>query len=253
MKKRIYICVYTILILLMSGLLFKYFYNEKQITAYDRGDYSVYFDVLKYVNFPQGYLPYYNNGNVYYQQKQYGKAADMYREALKRNAPHPKECSIRINLALAMLYGLGDDYASPEKRDESLTVLYEARELLLEENCATDEESGHSKEAQKLKDEIDQIIDELENPPPDPPPQSDSDDPNGGGSGQDQNDNQNNDNNDDNENQGGGSSSDEKDEEQQLMDELLERQEENYKEREEGMQSAGEMGDWSFNYDDEIW
>ena len=234
MKKplKIFLIIFYVLTaLVLFKLLFTYFYNERKIDKYNKGDYDSYFDLLTNFNFPEPYKVYYNNGNVYYKQGEYGKAADHYREALKKNPDHPDECSIRVNLALSLLYSLGDDYAIPENKEESLSVLKEARDILLEEECASDEKDGHSKEAQKLKEEIDDLIKELEEKNP---PRDQNDDSQGGNNNQDnQNQNENNENNENEE------------QEKSLRDQLMEMQQYNYQERQKGLESDREMDDFS--------
>ena len=167
MKKRIIICLYTIAFIILAKLLFTYFYNENLNKKYESGDYNSFYDMLTYVNYPESYKAYYNNANVYYRREDYGKAADLYRQALQAKPKHKKgnmdECLVRINLALSMVKGLGEDYAIPEKREESISVLLEARDVLLENGCATEADDGHSAKAEKLKKEIERLIDELEN------------------------------------------------------------------------------------------
>ena len=69
---------------------------------------------------------------------------------------------MRINLALAMIKNMGKDYDSEEKVESSLETLKEARNILLENNCATENGDGHNETAEELKEEIDEMIEELE-------------------------------------------------------------------------------------------
>ena len=64
-------------------------------------------------------------------------------------------------MALSILGGLGADYKNPENIDKSLEILYRARGVLLEDDCANDEGTGHSKKAERLKRDIDAAIEEL--------------------------------------------------------------------------------------------
>ena len=107
------------------------------------------------------YIVHYNNGNRYYRQYSYGKAIEQYGKALEQVIPEGKECRIRINLALAMLGLLGPDYAQPEQIENSIMVLEEARWELLAQDCATDAGTGHSEEAEQLKEEIDKMLKQL--------------------------------------------------------------------------------------------
>lgn len=108
------------------------------------------------------YLFLYNIGNSYFKNADYERAATTYEKALNANPPQKKECSIRINLALSMIHGLGEDYAAPDCIANSIEVLKNAREVLLKENCATAAGDGHSDTAQQLKEELDRLIEQLE-------------------------------------------------------------------------------------------
>lgn len=107
------------------------------------------------------YIVHYNNGNRYYRQYSYGRAIDQYEKALEQVIPEGKECRIRINLALAMLELLSPDYAQPEQIDNSIMILEEARGELLAQECATEAGTGHSAEAEQLKKEIDEMLEQL--------------------------------------------------------------------------------------------
>ena len=101
-------------------------------------------------------------GNIHYQNKEYDYAIEEYQTALDLNPSQERECSVRINLALAMIKTLCEDYANEEKLEASIAKLKEARGILLEDGCATDDGDGHNETAEQLKREIDQLIDELE-------------------------------------------------------------------------------------------
>ncbi len=109
------------------------------------------------------YIFYYNNGNSHYRKRDYTAAIESYEKALEANPPEQKECSIRINMALAIIYNIDSDYAKPDKIEDTIETLKQARDVLLEEDCATQKGDGHSETAEQLKDEIDAIIEDLEN------------------------------------------------------------------------------------------
>ena len=143
-------------------LAFSYIYNECLIDKYNDNDYSSDTDPLLFCNWVQPYLAHYNMGNIHYQNKEYDYAIEEYQTALDLNPSQERECSVRINLALAMIKTLGEDYANEEKLEASIAKLKEARGILLEDGCATDDGDGHNETAEQLKREIDQLIDELE-------------------------------------------------------------------------------------------
>ncbi|MBQ2744076.1 MAG: tetratricopeptide repeat protein [Lachnospiraceae bacterium] len=162
MKKKIIACVYLIMLIVCIKLAFSYIYNECLIDKYNDNDYSSDTDPLLFCNWVQPYLAHYNMGNIHYQNKEYDYAIEEYQTALDLNPSQERECSVRINLALAMIKTLGEDYANEEKLEASIAKLKEARGILLEDGCATDDGDGHNETAEQLKREIDQLIDELE-------------------------------------------------------------------------------------------
>lgn len=107
------------------------------------------------------YVIHYNLGNMYDREYSYASAIKQYEKALEKNIPEGKECRIRINLALAMMDTLGTDFARPDQVDNSIMILKGAKNQLLADNCATEEETGHSAEAEQLKKEIDAILEQL--------------------------------------------------------------------------------------------
>ncbi|MBQ9233758.1 MAG: tetratricopeptide repeat protein, partial [Lachnospiraceae bacterium] len=124
--------------------------------------YSGNANALTFANVYQSYIAHYNRGNIFYNQKNYDEAIKEYNKALDCHIPEKKECSVRINLALSIIGKIPSEYDSPDNIDSTLATLREAREVLLPDDCANDEGTGHSKEAEKLKKEIDDLIEELE-------------------------------------------------------------------------------------------
>ncbi len=161
--KIIAIIIGVVLFLFFGLLTFNYFYNEFTISKYEEHDYSYDVDLLTNTAIIQPYLAYYNNGNIHYQNGEYQEAIEDYKEALEHNPPHEdEECDIRVNLALAVIATLPEDYAALENIDQSIETLEEARDYLLEEDCAMEAEDGHDEDAQQLKEEIDELIKQLE-------------------------------------------------------------------------------------------
>ena len=141
--------------------------NHSFVRAYDTAQYKTKSEEkLLYLNFPESYLPYYNLGNVCYEKKEYDKAVGYYQKALKLYPQPDRECSIRINLALALCNTIDFyDLDSQEKIDTALFILYKARDVLLENGWAVEEgENYRDKDAQQLKEDIDKMIDKLKNP-----------------------------------------------------------------------------------------
>lgn len=171
---------------------------------------------IKDLQYPDGYITNYNLGNYYYHKKKYDKAATYYNTALSW-APLDKEkdCNIRINLVLSNLNQMDFEKieASDDKTD-AINQLHTLRNILTENGCACQEKgqaTGHSKDAEKLKKDIDDELDKLE------------DNPN-----EDQNQDQNQDNQDQQDNEDKNDSSDNK-----LEQKLNQQKSDNNKDRRE--------------------
>ena len=141
--------------------------NRTFVKNYNSGTYDGELEEkLLFLNFPQSYIPYYNLGNTSYKNLCYTEAVGYYNEALKMHPPAVKECSIRINLALALCNTIDfTDITSQDKIDMALFVLYQARDVLLENGWAVNEGDNYrDKDAQQLKEDIDKMIEKLKNP-----------------------------------------------------------------------------------------
>ncbi len=167
---RAYFIGFMGLVLLVAAILTgrRLILNHSYVKAYEKGDYKTEMEEsLLTMNFPEGYVPYYNLGNAAYRYGDYNSAISYYTKALENYPPEGRDCKIRINLALALCDTI-DFYHldTQEKVDTALFILYKARDVLLEKGCATDEEgqTGHDADAQKLKEDIDEMIKKLENP-----------------------------------------------------------------------------------------
>jgi tetratricopeptide (TPR) repeat protein len=115
-------------------------------------------------NIPDGYVPLYNLGNAYYKDGDYEQAAAFYYTALEYDPPEiDEECKIRINLALALLHQIDfNDLDTQQKVDRAITHLNGARGVLTEHGCANPEDDkGHSEDAEKLKKDIDEMLEKL--------------------------------------------------------------------------------------------
>lgn len=126
------------------------------------------------------YVMNYNLGNANYKNKDYSKAQIYYEKCLEFELPKQKECSVRINLTMTKIMQIDfntvdtgyeafkndeevDKEALIKKIDGVIDQLKADREILTEKNCAgAEDDKGHSKEAETLKKDIDDKIEELE-------------------------------------------------------------------------------------------
>ncbi len=164
----LYILVFAGLVLLIVSLFMgvRLIRNHSYVSAYEKGEYRTeQEEKLLKMNFPESFVPYYNLGNAAYKQGDYNSAIGYYNQALTMYPTGDKDCQIRINLALSLCNTI-DFYNldSQEKIDTALFVLYKARDVLLEDGCASDDGQGHNADAQQLKEDIDRMIEKLKNP-----------------------------------------------------------------------------------------
>lgn len=160
MIKRIIIASYVLIGLVLFKFAFSYGYNEWVNGKYEEGDYTENYNLLEVANINEPYIVYYNNGNVMYQRQDYELAIEYFEKALTKNPPEEKECLVRINLVLSKLALLGEDAFSPEKIEDTIELLEECLDILSEKGCATDEGDGHNNRAQRLYDEIKEMLDQ---------------------------------------------------------------------------------------------
>lgn len=239
MKKAIFITIYCMLVLGCLVLVFNYGYNAFLIYCYNQNNYSMDAKPLTVLNWTESYVAYYNQGNIYYQQGDYISAIDAYQKALDANPPEEKECSIRINMALAMVATVGDLYKDPAYAEDVLMILYGARDVLLEEGCATEAGDGHSDTAEKLKEEIEAMIKEIEKQQEESEPSEESEDEKS----------ENKEKTDSTEEQ-----SEEDAYEEDVKKAIQEKQSKANKERQEGMQYYEDFDkDYNFDSDGKIW
>ena len=159
--KKIIACVYIVLLLVASRLAFTYIYNEYVINKYDDGELDINMKPVTMCNWLQPYIAHYNLGNIHYQNGDYEKAIEEYKLAMKKEPKSSHKCDIRVNIALAAIKTLPEDYSSQENIENTIKVLEEAKKVLIEAGCAKKDEDGHDEEATKLREEIDDILDEL--------------------------------------------------------------------------------------------
>ncbi len=226
-------------------LCIRYAMNSGFLIAYNKGNYSSTIpNALQKVNIPEGYLPYYNAGNVDYMHGDYDSAIGNYKQALECAPPEKKECSIRINLALAMCHKIDFENLDTEKSVASaVRQLKAARKVLVEDGCACPEvgkADGHSPEAEKLKKDIDDMLQQL-----------DSENQYGDEDEEEQEDSGDEDKKD------SSSEHHESQREQQLREDLEEQKEESMEHRQEVQESeynqSGENGGYGENQDQANW
>lgn len=162
--KRVILTAFVILLVAWGKVAYNYAFTEKVIDKYEKEDYESSLKSVRNVNFIEPYVALYDEGNLYYKNYDYKNAIKMYKEALKKNPTDDIDCKIRINLALSMVRALPDDYDSADKIEDSIKELKEARDILIENGCASDQkdEVGHNETAQQLKEELDKLIKKLE-------------------------------------------------------------------------------------------
>ncbi len=154
MKKAVKI-ILIILIIILIKLLFNTVTNSLVINSYNKGNYSTNLvKSLYFLNFPEPYIPYYNEGTILYQQEKYDEAKSKFTEALKHKPKEKYVCDIRINLSLSMLATI-----NLEDCENAPAQLEAARKVLYEDNCAGD--NGKDKDAKKLEQEIKGLEDKL--------------------------------------------------------------------------------------------
>lgn len=153
--------IYIILLVILIKLMVTFIINEIFIAKYQDGRYNeADAKKLLIMNISQPYIAHYNYGNVLYKNGEYDRAINEYEKALKAFPPEKKECSIRINLALAMLAKIDGN----QEKEEIVKQLQEARQTLCEDGCANkNDDKGHSKKAETLKKDIDNAIKNLQN------------------------------------------------------------------------------------------
>ena len=155
MKKMIkifFIINALILIRLISSLMINNIIKEdykKQV--YD----SKLIKSLYIFNFNQPYIAYYNEGNILYNLEEYEKAKEKYEQALSKRPAKEKVCLIRVNLSLAIIKAIDTS---------AFNQLEEAKNNLYNNNCANPiDDSGYSKKAEQLEEEIKKLEEQLKN------------------------------------------------------------------------------------------
>ena len=104
----------------------------------------------------------YNIGVDSFKMEDYDNAEQYFRYALLEKHTKRQECKIRINEALSITTPITPESVNLDNFDEQIERLETARDILLTDGCANkDDTKGHSRKAQKLKEEIEDYIEFL--------------------------------------------------------------------------------------------
>lgn len=159
--KRVRIIVGIFLFISFLCLLINYIANEMMIKKYKNNEYEE--SKISVLGFTEPYIAHYNRGNILYKKDNYDEAIKEYEKALHLTPSHDRECKIRINLALAMVVPINLENITQNDVEEVLETLEKAKNVLYEHGCALSHGSGHNRDAQTLKEEIDKLEKELKN------------------------------------------------------------------------------------------
>lgn len=118
----------------------------------------------------------YNVGVSQFKGGEYENAEAYFESAMWEKHSKKMECKARINQALSITTPITEDIVTNENLDSYIERLEEAKDVLTRNDCAHENDSnGHSRKAQKLKEEIDEYIEYLkeQNPPEEKPEDGD--------------------------------------------------------------------------------
>ena len=159
MKKKGNIIAYLILIIVFLSFLFPFCLNEIFIYKYNKGEYNKDLGKsLTVFGFTEKYIGHYNYGNLLYQIGYYEDAIDEYNKSLEEGPSEERVCSVRINLALAIVATINEEMDC----DTKLETVQKAKDALFQDNCAYEgNEYGNSEEAIELGIELSILEEEL--------------------------------------------------------------------------------------------
>ncbi len=165
MKKKVLIIAYVIIVLVTIKLIYNTSINSIVTQKYEEGEYLANVaKTLTAFNISQSYIANYNYANILYQEAKYEEAIKEYKKALRGIIPKEKECSIRINYALAICNTVKLNEEDIESIQSAIEKYEEAVKILIKKGCANEyDNEGHSKQAQTLKNDIQKEIDRLKN------------------------------------------------------------------------------------------
>jgi len=174
MLKKIAIAIWILTAVFLGILCLNYYGNKKLIDKYGQGVYQQ--NELGFLGFTQPYINHFNRGNVYYQLRDYKKAQLEYQYALNLMPQDPYDCKIRVNYALSYVTPIDVNEITEDNYEDVIEICEQAKAILAEKGCATEDNDGHYYAAQKLYNEINEFIESLKNQFENPPPEED--DPN---------------------------------------------------------------------------
>lgn len=203
MKKVGYV-LYIILFVICFHFSVRFFLNEIGIHRYHNYNFdNGIVNYLMILNYPEPYIVHYNKGNNLYQEGKYEEAIEEFSEAMK-TVKGDRKCKVEINLALSKIKLVNFDDAKT-----AIKELKEIQKILLEDNCATEDNNGKDEESQELYNELEKKKEETK----------------------EKNGDNNDDNKDDDENEDEQDSDEQKQKEKELEDKLKEQQEQSSNER----------------------
>ena len=181
--------------------------NAAFLKGYEKGNYSEMPEaLLTPLRFGDNYVIPYNLGNAAYHKGDYDRAVSCLQTALDSNPPeYDEECRIRVNLALSLCRTINFedlDRSDDEAVSKAVQTLYTARSVLTVHECASEpvgSNDGHFENADKLKHDIDRMLEDLQNQLD----ENNNEDNSNSNQENNQNDNQNNQNDDQNDDQNG--------------------------------------------------
>ena len=157
-KHKEIIVIMIILALVAFKLMYKYSTNNKFISKYQNQEYDE--DTVKklfFLNVQEKYIAYYNYGNVLYQLERYEEAKEQYNYALK-TVSKKRVCAVRVNLSLTEIMLLPKD----GDNDELIKSIKSIQDILLGDECATKDHNGKDEKAQKIYDELENLLNSLD-------------------------------------------------------------------------------------------
>ena len=108
--------------------------------------------------FTEKYIAHYNYGNLLYQIGYYEDAIKEYETSLKKGPSEDRVCSVRINLALAIIATINEEMDC----DKKLETIQKAKDSLFQDDCAYEGNNyGKSEEAKELGLEIGILEEEI--------------------------------------------------------------------------------------------